>query len=114
VDEDEKLSLTAMDTSTKKPLPIQLELNPTFKSRDADMLMDALVNKKQDAKLVSLIKEFKSIIRDIRVRYDDFEIREEMNAYLNRMTKMEDVTQESIEKLTEQFYKRLIELGIKL
>jgi molecular chaperone DnaK (HSP70) len=83
----------------KRPLPIQLELNPTYVSKDVDMIVDAMRHKKQDTELVKLIKELKTMIRDIRVRYDDFEVREAMNSFLDRLTKMENLDKESVEAL---------------
>jgi hypothetical protein len=114
VDEDETLKLTAIDKKNQEPLPVTLELNQKYKPCDANMVMDALTNKTADMKLVSLIKEFKSVIRDVREQYDYPEIREEMNEYLNRMTKIDDMTHEAIEELTEDLLKRLVELDIKI
>jgi hypothetical protein len=114
VDADEKLSITALDVDSKKTLPIRLELNPTYKSRDVESIMDAIKYKKEDTQLVKLIKELKTMIRDIRVKYDDFEVREEMNYFLNKLTKTEMVDKESVEALIDEFYKKMLELDIKL
>jgi hypothetical protein len=75
VDVDEKLSCTAMDLTNKKQLPIDLEFNLTYSARGAvDQILDAMKFKQEDEELVEMAKEFKILIRDVRVKYSGYEV----------------------------------------
>ena len=87
IDQDENLFVTAMDTKHKKNLPIEFHFQSVYESKGIQMILDAIKFKVPDNECEKKVKEFKTIIREVRTRYDNHLIREEMNALLDTLNK---------------------------
>jgi Zn-dependent M32 family carboxypeptidase len=73
-------------------------------------------SKAQDAECEKKVAEFKSKIKDVRIKYKrDYHIREEMNAYMSRLNKLKDeMSVETINSLFNDLKKKLVQLKVKV
>ena len=115
-DEDEKLTITAIESKNKKNLPVEFEFNEVYVSKGVQMLIDAVKFKAQDAECEKKVADFKSKIKDVRIKYKrDYHIREEMNAYMSRLNKLKDeMSVETINSLFNDLKKKLVQLKVKV
>ena len=115
VDEDEKLSVTAIESKHKKPLLVEFEFNETYESKGVQLIIDAIKYKAQDNEVQKKINIFKNRIKDVRIKYQrDYAIREEMNLFMSKLNRLKyDISIEIIDQLLNDLENRTKKLKLK-
>ena len=115
VDEDEKLSVTAIENKHKKFLTVEFEFNETYESKGVQLIIDAIKFKAHDNEMQKKINIFKNLVKDVRIKYQlDYKIREEMNFFMSKLNKLKDgITMESLDQLLSDLQTKVKKLKIK-
>ena len=115
VDEDEKLTVSAVENKNNKPLHVEFEFNETYESKGVQLLLDAIKYKSQDLAIQNKVTKFKNLVKDVRVKYQrDFLVREEMNSFMSRLNKLRDeINIENMNELIGNLEKRVEQLKLK-
>ncbi len=114
VDEDEKLTVSAIENKHGKALPVEFEFNETYESKGVQLLLDAIKFKSQDSEVQKRVTIFKNLVKDVRIKYQhDYLVREEMNAFMSRLNKLkEEIDLQSMDSLIKDLNERVLKLKI--
>ncbi len=117
LDRDEILKIETVEINRKKnrQLPIEFFYLDNYEQKGYKLILDGIKFREQDALVESKVKEFKLTIKSVREKCKEYKVREEMNAFLNRLNKSrEQLSIELVNQLITDLYAKISELKLDI